>query len=124
MNARELLERYENGQLNDDDLFINRDAVRSALSLQAAAEANDGSTPETDALCVDVTMGTWEVFKVMREHARKLERSRSGLAAEVGRLREAAKAMADDGWLAYGPEGMSPAQALVYAAIDAERAGK
>ena len=84
MNARELLDHFD---LNG---FTSpwRETILSALSLLAAAEANDGTTPITDALR-DSPHESFS-FTTRDERllalSRTLERRCNGLAAEVGRL--------------------------------------
>jgi hypothetical protein len=84
MNARELLGMIQ--QQPDHYLMTDADeteTILSALSLQAAAEANNGSTPRADKFWAPLrTESEWAYF------ARTLERERNGLAAEVGRLNE------------------------------------
>ena len=67
-----------------------RGRILSALALQAAAEANDGSTALTDALVLSCGKqeSTRQFLDRVLTHARTLERERQGLAAEVGRLTE------------------------------------
>ena len=89
MNARELLDHFD---LNG---FTSpwRETILSALSLLAAAEANDGTTPITDAL----RDSPHESFSFTTRDERLLalsgrfERERQGLAAKVGRLTEDAE---------------------------------
>lgn len=134
MNARELhdeLQRIGIGKLlalDDGD----ETTILSALSLLAAAEANDGKTPLTDAETALCDMGH---LKVRTSFARTLERRCSGLAAEVVRLKEALRELlettlsemppheagkdAQDAWADRRAKARNDA-----AAIDAERAGK
>ena len=85
MNARELLDHFD---LNG---FTSpwRETILSALSL-LAAEANDGTTPITDALR-DSPHESFS-FTTRDERllalSRRFERERQGLAAKVGRLTE------------------------------------
>ena len=80
MNARELLARMKANRVivSNDDWQI----IESALSLLAAAEANDGAIPE-------MTKAVQEGRGI--ELGCQFERERSGLAAEVGRLKEDAR---------------------------------
>ena len=85
MNARELLDDLEamNPLTFDDDERKRYEITHAALSLLAAAQDNDGSTPETDY----VERATGEIYPL----ARRMERERRGLAREVLRLREDAE---------------------------------
>lgn len=86
MNARELLDRMKANRVivSNDDWQI----IESALSLLAAAEANDGSTPLTDARKGRAYEHPAHAMVVQYHFAESIERRCSGLAAEVGRLRE------------------------------------
>jgi hypothetical protein len=98
MNAREILDGY---RTNGAAIVFN-DAmwptVYEALSLLAAAEANDGTTPETDKWAGEAvfTETGCAADVVNADFARALERRCSGLAAEVGRLREALKTICEE----------------------------
>ena len=90
MTARELLDLYRsNGPVATFTTHGAREIVESALALLAAAEANDGTSPETSALDLKIAREYRQVsgaYIEMLDHARTLERRCSGLAAEVGRL--------------------------------------
>lgn len=81
MNAREALRWMENDtgimSCNDPAWPI---AIR-ALRLLAAAEDNDGTSPETDALA-KLCSTQFQIAEI----ARSFERERNGLAARVGEL--------------------------------------
>lgn len=81
MNANELLAAMDGATVNILQSPEANALVLRALSLLAAAEANDGTTPETDN---PSNIDTWRAVK---DTSRRLERERNGLAAEVGRLR-------------------------------------
>lgn len=57
------------------------ETILRALSLLAAAEANDGTTPETD------NPNNIDSWRATKDRSRSLERERNGLAAEVLRLK-------------------------------------
>ena len=65
----------------------DQEIAHRALSLLAAAEANDGTTPETGALpqSDDKPIKEGAMARIL---CRRLERERNGLAAEVLRLQE------------------------------------
>ena len=72
----------------------DQEIAHRALSLLAAAEANDGTTPETGAARLTINQrrmiaeGRGVVSEMVEASvARRLECERNGLAAEVGRLR-------------------------------------
>ena len=67
----------------------DQEIAHRALSLLAAAEAHDGATPETDAAAKTEYPG-WRgpIVVTSADFARRLERERNGLAAEVLRLQE------------------------------------
>lgn len=85
MNAKELHDALSANPTSGTEIAVlaaaNMSTILSALSLLAAAEANDGATPETDN---PSNIDTWRAVK---DTSRRLERERNGLAAEVGRLR-------------------------------------
>ena len=89
MNARELLDEIERdlaaGNFAPSELE-DAHILRRALRLLAAAEANDGSTPETDAF-VSVQFGQMACSHgELTDYARRLERERNGLAARAREL--------------------------------------
>lgn len=93
MNAKELHDALQGDTcpwwvISDKQL---QDTILRALSLLAAAEANDGKTPETDAEAFDairIAVGrTIDLSVVSADFARLLERERNGFAAEVLRLK-------------------------------------
>jgi hypothetical protein len=102
MNARELAISIKRSLNDDNGMFgpchkiefhrAHWETILSALALLAAAEANDGSTPKTDAMWPGKNSakggGRRQDFIDL---ARTLERRCSGLAAEVGRLKEDAE---------------------------------
>ena len=57
------------------------ETILRALSLLAAAEANDGTTPETD------NPNNIDSWRATKDRSRSLERERHGLAADVLRLK-------------------------------------
>ena len=67
----------------------NMPIILRALSLLAAAEANDGTAPETDAAEIKVQLGSDYALtgNVPYADCARLERQRNGLAAEVRRLK-------------------------------------
>jgi hypothetical protein len=80
MNARELMGKHTRCMAcyREADWAL----IQQALSLLADAEANDGSTPETDALvCAPEFLGPSD--HLMIDHARTLEQQRNGLAREL-----------------------------------------
>ena len=86
MNARKLLARLDGTggvlQFNSAEL----DTAIRALRLLAAAEANDGTTPETDALA-KLCSTQFQIAEI----ARSFERERNGLAARVAELEKDAE---------------------------------
>ena len=112
MNAKELHRLIVAGRIalvdpTTSHPHLTQEIVHRALSLLAAAEANDGTTPETDALMLKhLTELVWprdprlvpdaydlaqsieaKHYRELRDHASRLERERNGLAAEVLRLK-------------------------------------
>ena len=93
MNAKESAELLERMK-SCDILHGNEELVLRALRLLAAAEANDGETPQTDDFAEqDFVLETIRLhpkilarIKAWADHARRLERERNGLAARVGEL--------------------------------------
>ena len=91
MNAKEAFQHFENRGANGAVEVIVYPAdefakvIIDGLKLLAAAEANDGSTPETDAEALDGAK--WDEHRVDRvvraDFARTLEQQRNGLAARV-----------------------------------------
>lgn len=83
MNAKELHDELRGGGrmwvegASEDE----EDTILRALSLLAAAEANDGTTPETD------NPNNIDSWRATKDRSRSLERERNGLAAEVLRLK-------------------------------------
>ena len=138
MNARELLDLYrKNGPHVTFTTHGAREVVESALSLLAAAEANDGKTPETDAEVFDrnaTTSHLPEHLVVDAEISRGIERRCNGLAAEVGRLTKDAERYrflksneTRRWWVLYSfsesiKADPNPTEEELDAAIDAERA--
>lgn len=115
MNAKELLRLMAAGRIalvdpTTSHPHLTQEIVHRALSLLAAAEANDGTTPETDVEVDSEGRGT-ELAYVPTDFARRLERERNGLARahadaleenarlkeELAKLRQHAEAMA--GWV-------------------------
>lgn len=101
MEARELHDYIkENPELWKEGLreIDDRIIILSALSLLAAAERNDGTTPETDAL----RDAPHESFSFTTRDERllalsaRLELRCQGLTAEVVRLREALKTICEE----------------------------
>ena len=89
MNARELLDLIDKHasphSVRVDGLDV-KEIILRALRLLAAAEANDGTTPETDAF-VSVRFGQMACSHgELTDYARRLERERNGLAARVAEL--------------------------------------
>lgn len=90
MNAKEALHwmEHESGIMSCNDPAWQI-AIR-ALRLLAAAEANDGGTPETEAFCCEpspIPAGREvELIPVWIAYSHRLERERNGLAARVGEL--------------------------------------
>ena len=90
MNAKELHDALSATPMKWADIaaFVtaNMPTILRALSLLAAAEANDGTTPETDALpqSDDKPIKEGAMARIL---CRRLERERNGLAAEVLRMR-------------------------------------
>jgi hypothetical protein len=89
MNARELKDKHTRciACYREEEWAL----IQQALSLLAAAEANDGSTPETDAAIYDLgyrdESGQWiKQDAVPIDFARTLEQQRNGLAARVREL--------------------------------------
>lgn len=85
MNAKELHRLIVAGRIalvdpTTSHPHLTQEIVHRALSLLAAAEANDGTTPETDN---PSNIDTWRAVK---DTSRRLERERNGLAAEVLRM--------------------------------------
>lgn len=84
MNAKELHDALSANPTSGNELAAlaaaNMLTILRALSLLAAAEANDGTTPETDN---PNNIDTWRATK---DRSRRLERERNGLAAEVLRM--------------------------------------
>ena len=80
MNARELADWIE----REPRIVLDqgRETILRALRLLAAAEANDGTTPETDAA---FPLSVWPADFAC-DFARRLERERNGLAARVREL--------------------------------------
>ena len=116
MNAKDAIDLLDQCG-SCDILHGNEELVIRALRLLAAAEANDGSTPECDAAQVQVEV--W-VNGERREQcttaindntALRLERERNGLAARVRELERGIEIATDR---LTGPGG-------VLSAIDAER---
>lgn len=117
MNAKELHRLMVAGRIVLADpttghphMPADQEIAHRALSLLAAAEANDGTTPETDVEVDSEGRGT-ELAYVPTDFARRLERERNGLARahadaleenarlkeELAKLRQHAEAMA--GWV-------------------------
>jgi hypothetical protein len=94
MNAKELLRLMAAGRIalvdpTTSHPHLTQEIVHRALSLLAAAEASDGTTPETDDAAGTVHNNCGDQIEVTSTtFARRLERERNGLAAEVGRLLE------------------------------------
>ena len=93
MNAKELHRLMVAGRIVLADpttghphMPADQEIAHRALSLLAAAEANDGTTPETDALPHSDDKPIKEAA-MARILCRRLERERNGLAAEVLRLK-------------------------------------
>lgn len=86
MNAKELHDWLTGPSPISEMDAEDKHTILRALSLLAAAEANDGTTPETDALpqSDDKPIKEGAMARIL---CRRLERERNGLAAEVGRLR-------------------------------------
>lgn len=108
MNAKELHRLMVAGRIalvdpTTSHPHLTQEIVHRALSLLAAAEANDGTTPETDN---PSNIDSWRATK---DTSRRLERERDGLArsyadaleenarlkAELAKLRQHAEAMAE-----------------------------
>lgn len=85
MDAKELRDAFLANPTSGTEIAVlaaaNMVTILSALSLLAAAEANDGTTPETDN---PSNIDSWRATK---DTSRRLERERDGLAAEVLRLK-------------------------------------
>jgi hypothetical protein len=83
MNAKELRDALQGDTcpwwvISDKEL---QDTILRALSLLAAAEANDGTTPETDAEAFDDDNPYGVNLQVVpADFARRLESERNGLA--------------------------------------------
>ena len=95
MDAKELLRLMAAGRIVLADpttghphMPADQEIAHRALSLLAAAEASDGTTPETDAEAFDDDNPYGVNLQVVpADFARRLESERNGLAAEVLRLR-------------------------------------
>jgi len=91
MSAKELHDALSANPTSGTEIAVlaaaNMSTILRALSLLAAAEANDGTTPETDAEAYDDDNPYGVNLQVVpAEFCRRLERERNGLAAEVLRL--------------------------------------
>ena len=84
MNAKQMIAKLDGyGGIilfNSEELEVTLRALR----LLAAAEANDGTTPETDRV---IAQWPRESFGSMSDLSRRLERERNGLAARVVELK-------------------------------------
>lgn len=93
MNAKELHDAFNANPTSGAELAAlaaaNMSTILRALSLLAAAEANDGTAPETDAAEIKVQLGSDYALtgNVPYADCARLERERNGLAAEVRRLK-------------------------------------
>ena len=98
MDAKELHDALSANPTSGTEIAVlaaaNMVTILRALSLLAAAEANDGTTPETDAARLTINQrrmiaeGRGVVSEMVEASvARRLERERNGLAAEVLRLK-------------------------------------
>lgn len=91
MNAKELLDYFDRHARHEWSAESHAIILR-ALRLPAAAEGNDGSTPETDALFASFflpgakTRPTADDFDEVLKHARTLEQRCNALAARVREL--------------------------------------
>ena len=85
MDAKELHDALSANPTSGAELAAltaaNMPTILRALSLLAAAEANDGTTPETD------NPNNIDSWRATKDRSRSLERERNGLAAEVLRLK-------------------------------------
>ncbi len=105
MNAKELLQEWKErcNRLPRTAGEEDYQTILSALSLLAAAEANDGTTPETDAAEIKVQLGSDYALTgtVHYTTCARLERERNGLA--LAHAAGLAVRMAFAGWKAAPP---------------------